>query len=92
MPSLKMAPPPGRPRRLKHRSHKLRRLPKGVAKGSAPDQKPWQLEAPLASEGESTIQAQRAPLEIQFAQKLAGNEPQTRDRAVKKLKKWLAAR
>ncbi len=32
------------------------------------------------------------PVEVQFAQKLAANDPVTRDRAVKKLKKWLKAR
>ena len=34
----------------------------------------------------------RPPIEIQFAQKLAANEPRIRDRAVKKLKKWLVSR
>ena len=32
------------------------------------------------------------PVEIQFAQKLASNDPIMRNRAVKKLKKWLEAR
>ena len=32
------------------------------------------------------------PVEIQFAQKLACNDPVMRNRAVKKLKKWLEAR
>ena len=32
------------------------------------------------------------PIEIQFAKKLASNEPTIRDKAVKKLKKWLIAR
>ena len=34
----------------------------------------------------------RLPIEVQFAQKLAANEPTVRDRAVKKLKKWLMTR
>jgi len=34
----------------------------------------------------------KAPVEVQFAQKLAANEPWVRDRAVKKLKKWFGAR
>ena len=34
----------------------------------------------------------RPPIEIQFAQKLAANEPTIRDRAVKKLRKWLVSR
>ena len=34
----------------------------------------------------------RPPIEIQFAQKLAANEPTIRDKAVKKLKKWLISR
>jgi len=32
------------------------------------------------------------PVEIQFAQKLASNDPVMRNRAVKKLKRWLEAR
>eukprot|EP00092_Neocalanus_flemingeri_P029202 GFUD01031698.1.p1 GENE.GFUD01031698.1~~GFUD01031698.1.p1 ORF type:complete len:1104 (-),score=383.94 GFUD01031698.1:84-3395(-) len=34
----------------------------------------------------------KAPVEVQFAQKLAANEPPVRDKAVKKLKKWFGAR
>jgi len=34
----------------------------------------------------------KAPVEVQFAQKLAANEPQVRDKAVKKLRKWFGAR
>ena len=33
-----------------------------------------------------------APIEVQFAQKLAANEPPIRAKAVKKLRSWLAAR
>jgi hypothetical protein len=32
------------------------------------------------------------PIEVQFAKKLAANEPAIRDKAVKKLKKWLMSR
>ena len=32
------------------------------------------------------------PIEVQFAKKLAANEPTIRDKAVKKLKKWLMSR
>ena len=34
----------------------------------------------------------KAPVEVQFAQKLAANEPGMRNKAVKKLKKWFSAR
>ena len=34
----------------------------------------------------------KAPVEVQFAQKLAANEPGLRNKAVKKLKKWFSAR
>jgi len=34
----------------------------------------------------------KAPIEVQFAQKLAANEPWVRDKAVKKLKKWFGAK
>jgi len=34
----------------------------------------------------------KAPVEVQFAQKLAANEPWVRDKAVKKLKKWFGAK
>ena len=34
----------------------------------------------------------KAPIEVQFAQKLAANDPTMRNKAVKKLKKWFAAR
>jgi len=34
----------------------------------------------------------KAPVEVQFAQKLASNEPWVRDKAVKKLKKWFGAK
>ena len=34
----------------------------------------------------------KAPIEVQFAQKLAANEPGMRNKAVKKLKKWFSAR
>ena len=34
----------------------------------------------------------KAPVEVQFAQKLAANEPPVRDKAVKKLKKWFGAK
>ena len=32
------------------------------------------------------------PVEVQFAKKLAANEPSVRDKAIKKLKKWLTSR
>lgn len=32
------------------------------------------------------------PVEVQFAKKLAANEPNVRDKAIKKLKKWLTSR
>ena len=32
------------------------------------------------------------PVEVQFAKKLAANEPTIRDKAIKKLKKWLISR
>ena len=32
------------------------------------------------------------PVEVQFAKKLAANEPNIRDKAIKKLKKWLTSR
>ena len=34
----------------------------------------------------------KAPVEVQFAQKLAANEKTIRDRAVRKLKLWLGRR
>ena len=32
------------------------------------------------------------PVEVQFAKRLAANEPIIRDKAIKKLKKWLTSR
>ena len=32
------------------------------------------------------------PVEVQFAQKLASNDPTLRNKAVKKIKKWFSAR
>jgi ribosomal RNA-processing protein 1 len=37
-------------------------------------------------------QSADVPIEVKIAQKLASNEPKIRDRAVKKLTKWLSAR
>ena len=48
------------------------------------------------SNGQKKVEAEEPPsappVEVQFAQKLASNDPIMRNRAVKKLKKWLEAR
>jgi hypothetical protein len=40
----------------------------------------------------SGLGSMKAPVEVQFAQKLAANEKTVRDRAVRKLKLWLGRR
>ena len=73
---------------VRHLKAALNSMPKPVhpKKGSNPN----------LSNGQKKVEAEEPPsappVEIQFAQKLASNDPIMRNRAVKKLKRWLEAR
>jgi len=70
---------------VRHIKAALNSMPKPVhPKKGNPDKVP----AKVAAEEPPSA----PPVEIQFAQKLASNDPVMRNRAVKKLKKWLEAR
>ena len=75
---------------VKHLKAALSSMPKPVHPKKGTQAGMMQKKAPV--NGAVEAQYTTPPVEIQFAQKLASNDPVMRDRAVRKLKKWLAAR